>query len=130
LIFGLLEPMDSLPLVMFGWISYGLLSASIGLSIAIVTDYWEASERLIAPIQYILFPISGTFFMVDWLPTPAQWVALLSPQIHCNEMIRAGMFGDTIVTHYNLYYPLIFSVAVFGACLYSLERVRDYLKLV
>ena len=57
-------------------------------------------------ISYILIPLSGAFFMVAWLPPAAQEVALLIPFVHGVEMIRAGVFGEFVETHYDVAYAL------------------------
>ncbi|MNU02752.1 hypothetical protein D3C72_2465530 [compost metagenome] len=37
----------------------------------------------------------------------AQSVALLMPFVHGIEMIRAGVFGEFVETHYSVTYPLL-----------------------
>ena len=56
------------------------------------------------PASYLLFPLSGAAFMVDWLPTSMQRVVLLLPMVHGTEMLREGYFGNVVKTHYDVGY--------------------------
>jgi ABC-type polysaccharide/polyol phosphate export permease len=77
---------------------------SLALLIGAATAFSEIIERLWHPTAYLLFPMSGAAFMVDWLPAPLQKVVLLLPMVHGTEMLRAGYFGDVVKTHYNVGY--------------------------
>lgn len=94
----------NLSLLIVGWLMMAWLAGSAALIIAAMTEYSETSERFVQPVQYLTIPISGAFAMVDWLPTWAQHALLLNPMVHCYEVFRAGYFGDSVVTHYDLAY--------------------------
>src|SRR2546430_15647965 len=49
-------------------------------------------------------PISGMFFMVDWLPQRIQNLALFVPTVNCIELLRGAYFGPGIHAHYDLPY--------------------------
>jgi capsular polysaccharide transport system permease protein len=101
---GLVAPIERLDLLMMGWIMMAWLGSAVGAIIAALTEVSETAERFIQPIQYLTLPISGSFFMVDWLPTWAQQAALLNPMVHCYEAFRAGYFGEYVKTYYDLTY--------------------------
>jgi capsular polysaccharide transport system permease protein len=61
-------------------------------------------ERIWHPTAYLLFPLSGAAFMVDWLPRKFQTAVLLLPMVHGTEILREGWFGDVVQTHYNVGY--------------------------
>lgn len=42
--------------------------------------------------------------MVDWLPAPAQKLALMLPMVHGVEVLREGYFGSVVRAHYDLGY--------------------------
>jgi capsular polysaccharide transport system permease protein len=71
---------------------------------------------------YLLFPLSGAGFMVDWLPRTAQNVLLWVPMVHGTEMIRHGFFGTMIPTYED---PLYFAMINFILTLIGLAMVRE-----
>ena len=56
------------------------------------------------PIAYLLFPLSGAAFMVDWLPPSAREYALMLPMVHGVELLREGYFGNSVRTHHDAGY--------------------------
>lgn len=96
-------PHDPL-LVVAGWMMLAWFGAALALTIGAATAYSELIERLWHPASYLLFPLSGAAFMVDWLPTAAQPVVLLLPMVHGVELLREGYFGNVVRTHYDVSY--------------------------
>ena len=86
-------------------------------------------ERFVQPFQYLMLPLSGCFYMVDWLPTGAQELMLLNPTVHCFEVFRAGYLGDHIVTHYWVWYPFLWSLGLLALGLRALEATAARLRL-
>ena len=64
--------------------------------------------------------------MVDWLPPRIQETFLLMPFAHPIEMIRAGVFGEFVKTHYNPPYALAVGTGmnIFGMLLIAGSRDR------
>src|SRR5262249_13801648 len=110
-----------------GWMLMGLLSAGVSLSIAVLTDSFEVAEKFIAPIQYLMLPLCGFVFMVDWLPTFAQNLVWYMPTVHCYEMIRSGFFGATVDASFSPWYPALWGLGLLAASIGFTERVRDYI---
>jgi ABC-type polysaccharide/polyol phosphate export permease len=96
-------PQDAL-LVVAGWLMLAWFGAALALVIGAATSYSELVERLWHPAAYLLFPLSGAAFMVDWLPPEAQRVVLLLPMVHGVELLREGYFGNVVRTHYDVGY--------------------------
>ena len=96
-------PVDLLEVV-FGWLMLAWFGASLGLLIGAGTAFSEIVERLWHPAAYLLFPLSGAAFMVDWLPVGMQKFVLLLPMVHGTEMLREGYFGNVVATHYDVGY--------------------------
>jgi capsular polysaccharide transport system permease protein len=122
---GAIGPINNYGLVASAWLSMGALGFSFGVLIAVLTEYYEAAERFIQPVQYLIVPLSGFFFMVDWLPREAQDLAWYMPIIHCFEMIRAGFFGASVITHYDVWYPLAWSLGVLAIAFPMIEKARS-----
>jgi ABC-type polysaccharide/polyol phosphate export permease len=78
--------------------------AALAITIGAASAYSELVDRMWHPAAYLLFPLSGAAYMVDWLPEKAQAVVLLLPMVHGVEMIREGYFGDMVRTHYDMAY--------------------------
>lgn len=102
--FGIADGVADPALMLAGWIYTGWLFGSLGIAQAIIIEKWHLGEKFVAPIQYLALPLSGVFFMVDWLPGYAQKLLLLNPMVHCFEMFRAGYFGPGIRFHYSVIY--------------------------
>ncbi|HSW07422.1 ABC transporter permease [Aquabacterium sp.] len=96
-------PADALRLI-GGWLMLAWFGAALALLVGAATSYSDIVSRLWKPIAYLLFPLSGAAFMVDWLAPAAQEMALLLPMVHGVEMLRAGYFGDAVQTHYDPVY--------------------------
>jgi capsular polysaccharide transport system permease protein len=127
LFIGAVDPIHDYGLVVCGWCLMALLAASVGAAIAVLTELYETSERFIQPMQYLILPVSGFLFMVDWLPDNAQKLAWYMPMIHAFEMIRDGFFGDAVQTHHTAAYPLIFSLVLFAIFIPMIDKVRDHI---
>ena len=56
------------------------------------------------PAAYLLFPMSGAAFMVDWLPARLQTLVQYLPMVHGVELLREGYFGNVVRTHHDIGY--------------------------
>ena len=90
--------------VILGWVMLAWFTTALGLAIGAGTAFSEVVERLWHPVAYLLFPLSGAAFMVDWIPRDLQKYVLLVPMVHATEIIREGWFGNVVQTHYNTVY--------------------------
>jgi ABC-type polysaccharide/polyol phosphate export permease len=95
---------DNLLLVFGGWLMLAWFGASLALLIGGAAAYTPLAHRLWHPAAYLLFPLSGAAFMVDWLPTKLQHAVLLLPMVHGIELLRQGYFGNVVRTHYDIGY--------------------------
>ena len=96
-------PQDAL-MVVGGWLMLAWFGTALSMLIGAATVYSELVERLWHPSAYLLFPLSGAAFMVDWLPTEMQRLVLLLPMVHGVEILREGYFGAAVRTHYDVSY--------------------------
>lgn len=97
-------PPADMALVLFGWLMLAWFACSLALNIGALTAWSHLVERLWHPTSYLLFPLSGAAFMVDWLPPAAREVVLLLPMVHGVEILREGYFGPVVRTHYDMGY--------------------------
>jgi ABC-type polysaccharide/polyol phosphate export permease len=114
-------PIDPLKVV-FGWLLLAWFGASLALLVGAGTAYTPIAERLWHPAAYLLFPLSGAAFMVDWLPPAFQELVLLLPMVHGVELLRDGYFGNAVRTHYAVGY---IAVACLVLTLAGLVLVRE-----
>jgi ABC-type polysaccharide/polyol phosphate export permease len=116
-------PMPDDPLeVVFGWAMLAWLGTSLALLIGAGTAFSEVVERLWHPVSYLMFPISGAAFMVDWLPEGLQKIVLLLPMVHGVEMLRKGYFGNAVHTHYDFGYMAICCLVLSLAALHVVHE--------
>lgn len=125
LLAGLVSPIVDPTLVLSGWLAMASISCGVASVVAILTELSEAAERFVPAFQYLLLPISGAFYMVEWLPKNAQDIIWYIPLVHCFEMFRAGFFGDEVTTHWTWWYPLVWGLVLFAVGLSAIERARE-----
>lgn len=101
---GLMPPPVNLVLVMAGWLMLAWFGASLALLIGAGTAFSPIIERLWMPVAYLLFPMSGAAFMVEWLPTRLQALVQYLPMVHGIELLREGYFGNLVRTHHDIVY--------------------------
>jgi capsular polysaccharide transport system permease protein len=116
-------PLDLLTVVC-GWIMLAWFGTALALLIGSAAALTEVVERLWHPGAYLLFPLSGAAFMVDWLPQNLQNIVLLLPMVHGTEMLRDGWFGNAVQTHYNVSYMAAVCLVLTLAGLYLQREVR------
>lgn len=98
-------PADYL-LIYEGWFVVAWVACGFALVMTGLVMMFEMFERVVGLISYVIIPVSGAFFMVSWLPHGFRKVVLLIPFVHGVEMIRAGVFGEFVETHYNAPYAI------------------------
>lgn len=104
-------PVDILT-VIAGWLLLSWFAFALGLVVGAASEMSELIERVWHIITYLLFPLSGAAFMIDWLPKSAQNYFLWVPMIHGTEMIRHGYFGSLVRTYENPTYMILFNAAL------------------
>ena len=107
LIIGWVEPPVDMLGVFVGWFFLAWFGGALAVVIGSLAAYSEMVERLWHPAAYLLFPLSGAGFMVEWLPTKFQEIVLLLPMVHGVEILREGYFGNAVRTHYDMPYLFV-----------------------
>jgi capsular polysaccharide transport system permease protein len=121
-------PVD-LGLFYLGWLVMILYSAALAIIAACLSEMYDWVEKIVAPSTYLILPVSGAFFMVDWLPYKAQKYALLIPSVDAYEIIRAGQFGEGVRTHFDLAYVLLACLLLLTIGLILTRSVRKYIEV-
>ncbi|AQR60890.1 ABC transporter [Brevundimonas sp. LM2] len=96
-----------------GWFLLGVMSTGLANMVAALALRYEVMERLVSLLTYAMIPISGAFFMVDWLPSQFRDTFLLIPLAHGIEMVRHGVFGEFVKTYYDFWYAMAWA-AIFN----------------
>ncbi len=101
---GWTQPPEDILKVMLAW----FLMTWFGVSLAVLIGAWSSISELVDkiwhPLAYLLFPLSGAAFMVDWLPPIAQKYFLYIPMVNGVEFLREGYFGSAVHAHYDIPY--------------------------
>jgi capsular polysaccharide transport system permease protein len=104
-------PQDPLKIVA-GWIMLAWFGAALALLIGCSTALTDTVERFWHPASYLLFPLSGAAFMIDWVPRAFGDAVLWLPMIHAVELVREGFFGNMVRTHYDMAYMATCNLAL------------------
>jgi len=107
LVLGYISSPDDLLKVCFGWALLAWFGASLGLTLGSLSERSELVEKIWHPVSYLMFPLSGAAFMVDWLPKIGQEIVLYFPMVHGLELLRHGYFGGTFNYHYSVAYIIV-----------------------
>lgn len=99
-------PVDILT-AMIGWLLLAWFAIALSLIVGAASERSELIERVWHIITYLLFPLSGAGFMVDWLPKAVQEYILWVPMVHATEMIRHGYFGASVRTYEDPVYLML-----------------------
>jgi capsular polysaccharide transport system permease protein len=115
MLFGVIQPFRDPGLIIAGYGLDTLFDFSFSLLLAGIASQNEYVEKLTHPVMYLTLPISGAFFMTDWMPPRFRAVLEWIPLAECAEMIRAGMFSLSVKTYWGvpniLFWSLFFTAA-------------------
>lgn len=126
---GLYEPPRDWGMFYLGWTYHILYATGTALIVACVTEMYEWTEKIVAPISYIMVPLCGFFYMVDWLPDRVQKYALYLPSVNAYEIVRAGQFGSAVRVHYNLGYLTFVCLGMIAVGMIACRRVRHHIVI-
>ena len=90
--------------ILLGWFMLAWFGAALAITVGAMSEMSEVVEKVWHPITYLMFPLSGAMFMVDWLPVSVQKIILYLPMVHGVEILREGYFGSAVRAHYDIAY--------------------------
>ncbi len=126
-IIGTMHPPADVTKMVLGWIYMAIFSTGLALTVGALTERSETVERIWHTTAYLMFPLSGAVFMVDWIPQKYQQYALWIPMVNGTELIRSGYFGTLVKPHYNVTYMIFVDLIMLAVGLFM---VRDTSKRV
>jgi capsular polysaccharide transport system permease protein len=124
---GVLEWPRNLPMFYLGYFYMTWWSVSVGLIIGGLSERSDLVEKIWLPISYMYMAVSGFFYLAAWLPPAIRGWALLQPSLQSYELLRAGLFGNTVRTYGD---PVYLSLVCAVLTLIGLVLVRETRKYV
>lgn len=121
---GWMDSPDDLLLMVAGW---GLLiwfAVGLGFTIGALAEFSEVFGRIWHTMTYLMFPLSGAMFMLEWMPPHVREILLYIPMIHGVEMMRYGYHGDVIVAYYSPAYLAITNLVLLFIGLTLLQLIK------
>lgn len=113
-------PEDVLKII-FAWFMLAWFGVALALFLGSLAESVELVDKLWHPASYLLFPLSGSAFMVDALPVSAQQYVLALPMVNGVELLREGYFGSAVKAHYDMGYMALWNL---GLSLLAMAQVR------
>lgn len=105
---------------------------SFALSMIIAGGTHEHSflERMIHPFTYFMIPLSGAFYMVEWIPEKYRYYLMFNPLPHCFEIIRYGVFRSATLDYVDFEYVTACCaiLTLFGLLALRLVKSRIHLS--
>ncbi|WP_375460402.1 ABC transporter permease [uncultured Enterovirga sp.] len=126
---GYVEIPDSPGLMLGGWLLYAWYSAATALLVGALSERSELVEKIWSPISYIMIPLSGTFYMVYWIPDQFREIILWMPPVNGVEMIRGGYFGPGVPTFYSASYFAYVSAVLTAMALFLTKDARKFVEV-
>ncbi|MGH6985836.1 MAG: ABC transporter permease [Caulobacteraceae bacterium] len=111
------------------WLLEAWISMAMAMILGALSQITELVEKVVPVLIYVLMPISGTYFMAAWLPPRIRDALLVLPFLHCNEMLRAAFFSDSIKTYYNVPYVIMCAMIMTFFGLALMQFVRDKIEV-
>lgn len=109
---NLMPPPEDVSKILIGWLMLSWFGASLGITIGAMSELTELVEKIWHILVYLIFPLSGAMFMVDWLPKAFQTIVLAFPMVHGVEILRSGYYGSLVKPHYDISYMSIFCLVL------------------
>lgn len=119
---------QNLGLLYAGWLMVTLHAFGLALIFTGLAMRYDVFEKLTGFLGYALIPLSGVFVMAAWLPDSILDVYLLIPFPHGVEMVRAGVFGEFVETHYDFGYGVAWAGGLLLVGLLLIATGRDRLE--
>ncbi len=120
---GWLDPPQDLLQVIGGWLTIAWFGSALAIWLGALSHESELVDKLWHPASYLIFPLSGSAFMVDALPKAAQDIVLYIPMVHGVEFVREGYFGDRARAHYDFGYVLPFCLVLSVLAMLQVRKI-------
>lgn len=124
---NMVDPPHNLGLIYWGWFSLFLFGCGVAMVVSALAMEFDVLERLVPVMMYAMLPFSGVFVMAAWVPEKYRALYMAFPLPHTIEMIRAGVFGEFIETHYDPLYPLFWGGVLIAFGLLLVARAKEHI---
>lgn len=107
------------------WFAFGL-----GLMVVAGTHDNRLLARFVHPVSYILMPLSGAFYRMEWVPLQFREILGWIPFTHIFELSRYGMFQSATLEYVDFVYLTLvcLSVTYIGLVLIGITRKKVHLS--
>jgi capsular polysaccharide transport system permease protein len=126
---GAVDVPRNLPMFYVGYFYMIWWSVAAALIIGGLSERSDWVGQIWMPYSYMYLIFSGFFYLADWLPPTLRKVALYQPYTQAYEMIRAGVFGNTITTYGDPAYTAFVLAGLTLLGLWVMRESRKYLRL-
>jgi ABC-type polysaccharide/polyol phosphate export permease len=126
---GMLFAPKNPALLLAGWFYAIWFSAALALLVGALSPLTTLVEKLYNPLSYLSLPLSGAFYLVDWLPSGYAKLALWIPMVNYFEMIRGGYFGGGVQVRFDALYLTLICLGLTFAALVALRFVRERVSI-
>lgn len=123
---GILAPPQDVIKVIAGWLILAWFGAALAIFLGALSHRNELVDKIWHPAAYLLFPLSGSAFLVAALPSAAQQIVLYIPTVHGVELVREGWFGVQARAAYDLGYVIPFNLVLSALALLQVRRLAPY----
>ena len=121
---GLMNPPDDILKMIVAWFLLAWFSLDMALIIGLFAVLSETFERVWHVASYLFLPMSGAFYMVEWLPKNLQELVLWIPVVNCTELLREGLFSFNVHAHYSLQYVTAVNILLMLPGLLLIKYIR------
>jgi len=119
------RPLALLASVAFmGWFSFAL-----SMIVCAATHDRKTISRFVHPFVYIMFPLSGAFYMLEWLPEPYRTWMSWYPMTIIFELARYGQFEYAHDRYVDIPYLVLTCLALTFVGMVAIKLVRRHVHL-
>ncbi|RIA46297.1 capsular polysaccharide transport system permease protein [Hephaestia caeni] len=111
-------------IVLLTWFAFAL-----SMGIATGVHFSKAFSKFVHPATYIMMPLSGTFFLLEWIPQPYRTYLSWSPINQIFEMVHSGVFKSYDSPYFNPLYIIGWCMALTVLGLLLLRVLRRHVHL-
>lgn len=104
---------------------------SFALSLIVCAGTFERRgvAKLIHPVSYVMMPISGAFYMLQWLGEPFRTWMSWFPMTQMFEMARYGVFKSAKDDYFDVLYISVWCAILMGIGMLAVKIVRKHVHL-
>lgn len=111
-------------ILLMTWLSFAMSLLVVGY-----THTSPLLARLTHPFAYLMIPVSGAFYVIDWLPEPARTWMSWNPLALVFEMARYGQFRAADTDHISPGFVIAVCAALTWWGLIAIRRTRRVVHL-